>query len=243
MFEYNRNLLHIVDTEPTPPPHEYLAYFPFKTDMLDVTWNFTLTNHGGYIQNWALVVDDVNSYLQLDHGIWYGDYKFITINMRFYYDEENTHRDPNINYYNPSYPSARWEPYGNFLFWTPSNYGRWICLRSNELGYWDASFYYRLQSWWTMLTTWNWYNIVVVQWTEDFYARSPDIRIYLNGELAYHTEYSDVWWNLIEVIWNYQAWRSNWALWKISEFIVDNVKRTDSEILSYYNRTKNNYPN
>ncbi len=223
MFEYNRNLLHIVDTEPTPPPHEYLAYFPFKTDMLDVTWNYTLTNHGGYIQGWVLVVDDVNSYLQLDSWIWVGERGYITINLRFYYDEENTN----------------W----NFLFGSPNQYGRWIAIRSNELGYWDEAFNNKWQSWWTILTTWNWYNIWVIQWTEDVYSSSPDVRIYLNGELAYHTPWSEPWWIIMEIIWNYQAWLNNWALWKISELIIDNVKRTDSEILSYYNRTKNSYPN
>lgn len=194
-----------------------VIYLPMKTDLLDHWPNsIAITNTNSVsISNWA----------------WY-----------FWWASRR------LSFTNPTNMSGSWTI--STWFKTSSNAQQWIftqwtwainkCLHCgySETSRWLVLAFYSndMDSWSTSWTDWNWHHVAFTYngwWSTIIYLDWAVLKSWSLSSLAT--------WNNTGVIWDYAASTGNTFNGYMSEFIIESVVRTASDIQKYYNQTKSNY--
>lgn len=121
-----------------------------------------------------------------------------------------------------------------FWTWRPQMYWLWIWTYYNnwEACIWDFSWTY--EKIWNNLwiSSWNWYNMIVVkEWTKS--------TVYKNGTLVWdYTWLQSSIWQRFMLCDTYSSW---WLTWYMSEVIVESKLWTATEVSNYFNSMKSNY--
>ena len=195
-----------------------LSYFPFKDDLLDVTWNRTITPSNVNVSDWAVNITSANSYMLLNNAVWWSE---ITASVRYYYWWYNTTWE-----WNTLLCRNTWTYHHVLIPWR--NNTPWT------VWFYNSNWY----PWNKVITPWKRYHIVVVKnWNNE--------KIYVDKELVIDSNSS---FNNnsypISIIGNYTSnWPTQWALWKMSDLIFESWSWTLDQITSYYKKTTNKHKN
>jgi len=202
-----------------------LLYMPFKTDLLDHSWNWV-----SFTNSWGVTIQNGAAYFTGSNYLYSKSFNSIssyqtncTISVWFKNTSStNAERTAIHQFYYGS-----WKYYW-YSLWCRSD---WKIMVQNT---YTGSVDWTQPSYWT---TQRW-NVVLV--------RDNPSKIYINWVLYQNGNTNDksslyswiwIWWSMR---YNGDMWEYKW-IWYISEVIIEWKKWTAQEVLNYYNQTKSTY--
>lgn len=186
-------------------------YFPFHSDILDVTWNYTWNSWAcSFSNNMATVTTELrkNSSRFSSHTTPYTILAWVKMTT----GNENWFMFKTDGSYNPSLAiTSRYTGGTAAMAWL------WVSL-------YHSWWYYRWQVW----ATWQIHHVAWV-------GESSGLKVYIDGvyfnTISYSTVTGGSSWDGMGA----RVWSTFW------DVILENVARTATEISDYYNQTKSNY--
>lgn len=197
-------------------------YYPFSSNLVDVQWNWnTWTIH------WSVSFSE-QTWITVNWWSWYVTWLTNWIaNKNTFTQIFWAKRDWKIdNYWMLLWDSSNYNTNSAFsfeLWWSGSNYFRNYQFIWNDSGTsmpnenYDTNWHLRI----VVANNWvyNTYKDAVLRWTP-----------YKNWTIN-NKPNMNIWWSSY-----YTSWRE--AKWKIKDYIVELIPRSESDIVKYYNKTK-----
>lgn len=201
------------------PSERTIAYFPFKDDKVDHSWNDMFLTNTSLLSKWNIWY--VCTFSQWSSSVtykvqlaWWWNAKYISIRYKI-----------NSSSWNTGLLSL--EKYWN-VWYAPSH---WNTSLSNKISvFTSSSFTVWAQSAWLSFNAWHhisvWYD-----WS----------KILISKDWVQSTLYNWSWYQFSEIVSLVNMWSEANINYEISDAIIEDTCRTQSEITSYYNSTKSKY--
>ena len=223
---------NLVRPVPFTPWSNTILYCPLKDDINDHSGNHTMTinttsywtvakdSTGFYHFTWWYIASENYTWpTQWSMSVWVKRENKSTWNTTLQRWLTNTYKNSSPFYnmgfeFNNSWYTAVWD-------WTTTYFRDIWWATVNQWELWTMT--YSPSEWWKMYKNWA---------LVDSFSSNKNLWQY-NWETL-------IWWNYYSSSWRPNPW-AQYFKWYLSDVIMEDVARTSSDVLNYFNKTKSNY--